>query len=246
MKSAFRRQLSRLLNDTGSALSIGSFGNFEMAYRKRTADEAVLGHSFDRDIFFAGVPNYQPADTDVILDVGAHIGTFAVLAASKVPRGTVYAIEACQNTYSYLRINAALNRLENLSTFHLALSDRRGTCTLYYDSGNWGHSTVSRLSNRSEVVECCTLQQFFDENRIDKCSFIKFNCEGAEFPILMSSPPGLLSRVQRMLVLYHCDLWTKNTLEELLTHLQASGFECTITNREEKRGWIVATNSCAT
>jgi FkbM family methyltransferase len=261
IKSSVRRQLFRLVNtgglliasvrrqlgvqaaDRGSRLKIRSFGKFQVAYREKTADEAVLGHSFDHDIFFTGVPDYQPAETDVILDVGAHIGTFAMLAASRVSRGAVYAIEACEDTFNYLRINAALNRLENLSTFHLALSDRRGTCLLYYDYGNWGHSMVNQLSNRSEAVECCTLQQFFDENHIGTCSFIKFNCEGAEFPILLSSPTSLLRRVGKMLVLYHCDLWTKNTPEELLTHLGASGFKCTVTNRTEKRGWIIATNS---
>lgn len=166
-----------------------------------------------------------------------------MLAASKAPRGAVYAIEACGDTFNYLRINAALNRLENLSTFHLALSDRPGKCTLYYDCGNWGHSIVSQLSNRSEVVECCTLQQFFDDNHIGKCSFIKFNCEGAEFPILLSSPANLLARVEKMLVLYHSDLWTNNSPEELLSHLEAGGFDCIVTNRTEKRGWIIATNS---
>ena len=213
-----------------------------MAYRERTADELVLKDSFEHDIFFAGVPGYQPAETDVIVDIGAHIGTFSVLAASKVPQGAVYAVEASEDTFNYLRINAALNRLGNLSTFHLALSDRRGTSTLYHDSGNWGHTLVRQISNRSEVVECCTLQQFLDERQIRKCSFVKFNCEGAEFPILLSSPADLLSRIGVMVVLYHCDLWTKNTVEDLLSHLQTSGFDCTITNRTEKRGWIIATN----
>jgi FkbM family methyltransferase len=244
MKSAIRRLLhSPRRVDCGSVLKIGSFGGFQVAYRGDTADENVLVHSFDHDIFFAGVPNYLPAETDVILDVGAHIGTFAILAASKVSRGAVYAIEACEDTFNYLRINAALNRLENLSTFHLALYDRPGKCTLYYDSGNWGHSIASQLSNRSEVVECCTLQQFFDDNHIEKCSFIKFNCEGAEFPILLSSPANLLRRVEKMLVLYHSDLWANNTPEELINHLEASGFDCIVTNRTEKRGWIIATNS---
>jgi len=237
----------RLLNETaitcGSVLQIRSFGRFEIAYRKKTADESVLAHSFDNDIFFSGMPQYHPADTDVILDVGAHIGTFALLAASKVPLGTVYAIEACKDTYNYLRLNAALNKLTNISPFHLALSDRQGTCTLYYDSGNWGHSVVSQLSNDGEVVRCCTLQHFLDENIIQKCDFIKFNCEGAEFPILLSSPPDLFKRVEKMLVLYHCDLWTRNSVEELVNHLQASGFECKITNRTEKRGWIIAIRS---
>jgi FkbM family methyltransferase len=228
--------------DFSSPLKIASFGGFEVAYRQGTTDEAVLKDSFDHDIFFSGVPEYQPGDADVIIDVGAHIGTFALLAASKVPRGAVYAIEACEDSFNLLRINAGLNKLGNLSTFHLALSDRRGSCTLYHDAGNWGHSVVRELSDRSETVECCTLQQFFEEAGIRSCSFIKFNCEGSEFPILLGAPPDLLRQVRMMLVLYHCDLWTTNSGEDLISHLGTSGFECQIRKRTEKRGWIVAIN----
>lgn len=211
-----------------------------MAYRSGTADEAVLQHSFDHDIFFTGVPEYRPAESDTIIDVGAHIGTFSLLAASKAPRGRVYAIEACEDTFNFLRVNVALNGLSHVVPVHLALSDREGTCTLYYDTGNWGHSVVSRLSNRSEVVRCSTLQRFFGENSIAACNFIKFNCEGAEFPILLSCHADFLRRIQLILVLYHGDLWKKNTVEDLLGHLQQSGFDCQVRNQTESRGWIVA------
>jgi FkbM family methyltransferase len=248
MKLFIRRQLFPLFNiytDRGSVLKIGNFGRFLMAYRRDTADESVLVRGFDHDVYFKGLPDYHPAETDVIFDVGAHIGTFAIRAASKVPRGAVYAIEACGDTFNYLRINAALNKLDNLSTFHLALSDKPGTCTLYSHYENLGNSTTGQILSRgeSEVVECGTLQQLFDDNRIGKCNFIKFNCEGAEFPVLLSAPPSLLKRIEKMLVLYHCDLWTKNTPEELQAHLEACGFDCTVANRTEKRGWIIATNS---
>jgi FkbM family methyltransferase len=227
--------------DSGT-VRIGSFGGFEVAYRQGTADELVLKESFDHDLFFAGVPEYRPNERDVIVDVGAHIGTFALLAASKVPRGAVYAIEASEETFNLLRINAALNRMTNLSTHHLALSNGPGTCTLYHSPANWGHSVVCRRSDRSETVECRTLQQFFEDSRITRCDFLKFNCEGSEFPILLSSSADLLRRLRMMLVLYHCDLWTSNSEDDLLSHLRASGFDCSVRNRTDKRGWIVAVN----
>ncbi|MGD0683064.1 MAG: FkbM family methyltransferase [Terracidiphilus sp.] len=223
-----------------STLRIRNFDGFEMAYRQGTVDEAVLKESFSHDIFFSGVPEYQPAVADVILDVGAHIGTFAVLAASKVSRGTVHAIEACQDTFDYLCMNTALNRMGNLHVHHLALSNERGVCTLYHDAENWGHSVVHRQSVSSETVESRTLQEFFEENGIARCNFVKFNCEGAEFPILLGSSAETLRRIDMMLVLYHGDLWTDNSKEELMAHLQASGFECVTRNQTESRGWIVA------
>jgi len=241
--AAFR--FSEVLSETGgmgrsSKLRIRDFDGFEMAYRPGTVDEAVLKDSFRHDIFFSGVPEYQPSETDVILDVGAHIGTFAVLAASKVPRGEVHAIEACQDTFDFLRMNTALNRMTNLYAHHLALTGKRGVCTLYHDAENWGHSVVHQHSASSETVESRTLQKFFEENRIDRCNFIKFNCEGAEFPILLGSSPELLRRIDGMMVLYHGDLWTENTKEELIAHLQASGFTCVTRNQTGSRGWIVA------
>ena len=59
--------------DRSPSLAIGSFSGFEVACRKNAADEPVIGHSFDKDIFFTGVPECQPAKGQVIIDLGAHL-----------------------------------------------------------------------------------------------------------------------------------------------------------------------------
>jgi FkbM family methyltransferase len=238
-----RALLATVLFDRPSKLVLGSFGPFEIAFRRGTADEAVIKESFDRDTLLAGVPEYKPASDHIVIDVGAHIGAFSLLASSKVPQGKVFAIEASADTFDFLRINVALNRTTNISAHRLALLDKRGTCTLHHDAGNWGHSVVKRLSHRSELVECCSLAEFMDDNAIRHCDFIKLNCEGAEFPILLSASGNTLRKFSFMLVLYHCDLWRANTEADLVEHLRANGFECAIRNRTEKRGWIIAQNA---
>jgi FkbM family methyltransferase len=246
LKPAVKGVLLRLFETSGfdcaSPLRIGTFKGLRFAYRQGTADESVLKQTFEDDVFFSCVPEYQPSDSDVIVDVGAHIGAFAVLAASKVPRGAVHAIEACQDSFNFLFVNAAINRMANLSVYHLALSDREGDCTLYHDSHNWGHSTVLKMSDRTETVQCRTLQRFFEKADIPRCTLLKMNCEGAEFPILLASPPEVLRRVRMMLVFYHSDLWTTNSREDVVSHLRASSFECKIRHSGEDRGWIVAVN----
>lgn len=237
------RRIGRRTNDKPSSLGIGTFGGFDVAFRKNTADERVIKASFDNDIFFSDLPEYQPADGDVIIDIGAHIGTFALLLSSKVGSGTVYAVEASQDSFNFLRINVALNRCANISIHHSAIADKEGTCTLYHDTGNWGHSTVKKLSDSSESVESCTLSAFLGRNHIDECQFMKLNCEGGEFPILLSTPPEVLKRIRTILVLYHCDLWNNNSEEDLVSHLSSSGFRCAIRNRTSKRGWIIATQA---
>jgi len=233
----------KVFDDRPSVLKIGSFDGFQVAYRARTADEAVIEDSFGHDIFFAGVPEYQAADDHIIIDIGAHIGAFSLLASSRVPRGKVYAVEACEDTFNFLQVNVALNRAENVSVHHLAITDARGTSTLYYDSGNWGNSVVAHLSQRSERVQSCSLTDFMEDNSIQHCNFMKLNCEGAEFPILLNTPSGVLRKFEMVLILYHCDLWKHNTEHDLMAHFAASGFECDIRNKNKMRGWIVATNA---
>lgn len=222
-------------------LDIARAGAFEVAFRAGTADEWVIDHSFDRDIFFSGMPEYQPKEDDVVIDIGAHIGTFSLLAATKSPKGRIYAIEASRETFCYLRANIALNGLQNIDATQVALTDKTGTTTLFHDEGNWGHSVMKQLSSRSEEVATESFSDFVARKGIGRIDFMKFNCEGAEFPILMTAPMELLERINMMLVLYHCDLANNASLDDLIARLDKAGFATDIRKRTEHRGWLAVT-----
>ncbi|MBF0627046.1 MAG: FkbM family methyltransferase [Magnetococcales bacterium] len=221
-------------------LAIGQAGAFQVAFRRGTSDEKVIAHSFDQDIFFSGTPEYRPQPHHTILDIGAHIGGFALVAARKVPAGRVYAVEACQETFDYLRVNVALNRLDNITAERLAIADQRGVVRLYHDDGNWGHSIMAPLSPVWEETPTLSLAEYLAERGVESVDFIKMNCEGAEFPILMAAPVTLLQRVGCMLVLYHADLSPRHTLDELRAHLHAAGFVTRLRHQDGDRGWLVA------
>ena len=190
--------------------------------------------------FFSRIPEYQPTSSDVIIDIGAHIGTFAIKAASRVPEGMVHAIEASRETFNYLKVNAALNRNLNIVPHLLTVADRDGEVTLHHDKGSWGHSIMKQLSPRGERVKAVSLGGFMAANQINDVSFIKFNCEGAEFPILMTTPLDTLIRVRMMLVLYHLDLVEESSLAALLGRLSEAGFKTDVRNKRKARGWIIA------
>jgi FkbM family methyltransferase len=231
------------LHQPPTRLEIESFGGFDVAYRGNSTDIKVIKKSFENDneSYFLQVPEYRPAPDHVIIDVGAHIGTFAMVSSAIVPAGKVYAIEACKESYNLIRINVALNKLSNIDVTNLALSDHKGTCTLYYDSGNWGHSIMARLSNHGEEVQTDTLGAFMDAKGIAHCNYIKFNCEGAEFPILLSSSEQVLRRIDTIVIQFHGDLSRGHSEAELHTHLQRCGFETTVRKRTPERGWMIAT-----
>lgn len=222
-------------------IEVRYFGGFPVAFRRGTTDEDVIMHSFERDIFFPGVPEYRIEQNHVIIDVGAHIGTFSLLAASRARHGTVHAIEPCDDSYRLLTVNVLLNDASNIRTHRLALSDTDGTTSLFMDAGTWGHSTVAVLSQKTEVVSCLRLDSFLDIAAVEACDFFKMNSEGSEFPVLLSSSRETLRRMKTILVLYHLDLWRANTETDLVDHLTHAGFRVQVRNRSASRGWIVAT-----
>lgn len=67
------------------------------------------------------------------------------------------------------------------------------------------------------------------------------NCEGAEFPILLTTPAETLRLIRKMLVYYHCDLVDdRYSVAQLESHLRAAGFELDRRESSAKRGRILA------
>ena len=236
-----RHRLRWLATGRGTrGIGLGRFDGRLVAYRLHSVDTAVIHHSFDHDIFFPALPDVSVPDEAAILDVGAHIGTFALLASEKARRGRVYAVEASRETFELLRANIELNRRTNIVADHLALAGAEGDIKLHHDpDGNYGHSITKPLSNSWEVVKATTLSRYLDERRIDAVAIAKFNCEGAEFPILLATPAAVLRRIGAMVILYHCDL-VDRPVSALLTHVQAAGFETSVRTESDDRGWIIA------
>ena len=224
----------------GYQLEIGKFGDFEIAYRAGTADEKVIQQAIEENLFFKGIPECRPASNHVVVDIGAHIGMFSLQAAQKSPQGRVFAIECSRESFNYLRLNVALNKMSNIEVSRLALSDTTGEIRLFHADGNWGHSIMKPLSSSGESVPADTLVNFFQTKQIDHCDLIKFNCEGAEFPILMSSPVELLRRVDLLLIQYHTELRGVYTVEQLARHLESAGFKTREHLTFGHGGWMVA------
>lgn len=221
-------------------------GRFNVWYREGTTDEDVIGQSFGNDIFFPVVPDYRPGPENITIDVGAHIGGFSLLAASLSPRGKVLALEPCEETWGILERNVAANQAAHVLPLRLALAGDRGTRMLFYDSkdGNWGHSITRDMSGGGEVVTVETLEGLMERHALPRVDLIKFNCEGAEFEVLLEAPRNVLRRIGLMIVLYHLDMVSDPAFTDtaLLTKLRSCGFDCEVLYRRPARGWIVARN----
>lgn len=130
---------------------------------------------------------------DVVVDLGANIGYFTLLAAKIVgEEGRVYAFEPEPRNFKYLGKNIELNGYNNIVPVHKAVSDRSGKTKLFICSYDTGHHTINQyegirvqkpnLIEEKEVyveIETTTLDEFF-EKREQSISVIKMDVEGAE------------------------------------------------------------------
>lgn len=173
-------------------------------------------------------PGHEIRSTDTVVDIGANIGCFAVVAGHAARRGRVFAFEPDRENYELTVRNAALNGLTNVVVERVAVSGTPGTLRLFKGAEVSLHTTLAaRLDApaEGEEVPAITLQQIFDRHGIMRCDFLKMNCEGAEYEILYRTPPEYLRRVQRIALEYHATEDKARVSRELAAFLVANGIE---------------------
>ncbi|RJQ33852.1 FkbM family methyltransferase [Candidatus Parcubacteria bacterium] len=131
-----------------------------------------------------------------ILDIGAHIGTFTLLAL-KETNARVICYEPSSRNFAYLTRNIEQNGFANRVELHRqAVAKEPGIATLHLSAeGDTGHNSLTGngfVVGGTEQVECVTLDSITTTN---PCDLLKIDCEDAEPEILSSSD---LSRVGRI------------------------------------------------
>jgi FkbM family methyltransferase len=117
---------------------------------------------------------------DVVLDVGANHGVYALPMARKVgPDGRVLAFEPARDTARRLRKSAALNALPALEIEQKALGEHPGTATLAHGRSPELHQIGT---GPGEPVEVKRLDDY--RHVLGGLRFVKLDAEGFEEPIL--------------------------------------------------------------
>lgn len=124
---------------------------------------------------------------DVIIDVGANIGTHTVFFSKKVtPGGQVYAFEPQRITFEFLCANLALNGLVNVIPVQAGVGDQPGeTIIPVLDPSviqNFGMLNIEGHSD-GELVKVMPL----DALELKRCNLIKIDVEGMELKVLLGA-----------------------------------------------------------
>ncbi len=123
-----------------------------------------------------------------VVDVGAHIGYFSLLAARQVgPSGHVYAFEPAPENFALLTRNITGNGYQQVVATRKAISDHPGVQTLFLHQDSVAHSlqkeTISRVQ-ASLQIETTTLDQFFAALGWPAVEVAKLDIEGGEPPAI--------------------------------------------------------------
>ncbi|MFE0101291.1 FkbM family methyltransferase [Streptomyces sp. NPDC059009] len=170
---------------------------------------------------------------DVMVDVGANIGVFAVLGSRLVGRtGKVVAIEASPAFHSRLVQHAALNGCANIRALNTAVSDTEKTLTFVLASShNMGANSIVPYAGPAESrfeTEALPLTELLEPDEVTRARVIKIDVEGAEGAVVRGLAP-LLDRLRpdvELAVEVTPDRMAQlgDSIDELMETMQRAGF----------------------
>lgn len=162
----------------------------------------------------------------VVVDIGANIGVFSVLAAEQQGR-RVFAFEPHPENVRFLRRNVSANRMVNVTVCESAVSDLSGWQRLYVNPNPAGHSLYATAAvdggSYDVRVPTTTLPEIMDTYHLDRVDFLKIDCEGSEGAILLSTPADYLKRIDRLAIEFH-DNMSAIAHDQIQALLEQHGF----------------------
>jgi FkbM family methyltransferase len=149
-----------------------------------------------------------------IIDVGANVGYYSLMAAKIAKNGEIYAFEPETDNFSLLNASIKQNNFKNLTTMQECVSDIDGTTTFFINtaSNNLGSHSMIRSENGAEVnVKTTRLDTFIQAAKIDKVDVLKIDAESAE-PLVLLGAKRLLETNSELIVLleYTPEAWVNH------------------------------------
>jgi FkbM family methyltransferase len=210
------------LGKSGSVLRLNNGVHFEV---RTLMDAWVIKETcLDKDYETNGVPIQ---DGWTVVDIGAGLGDFTVYVAKTRPKSRVIGIEPFGESFELLKRNAARNNVSNIVMLQAAVASAPGELVLAQTGAAVQHTTTGSAkqgaSDLTHRVQALTLAQIFDAQNVASCDFLKMDCEGGEFDILLNSAPAIFARIRRIAIEYH-NGFTAHTHEDLKRHLALHGY----------------------
>lgn len=146
---------------------------------------------YESDLVDSIYTRLKNIENPIFLDIGANIGLISLAILKKVPNVKIFSFEPGYIAYKSFDTTIFANKLlDNVKLFNLALSDKIGSSSFFYheDSDTSGDGFINTGRSKSLakkiVIKTDTLDNWFENQNIDKLDLIKIDVEGAELLVL--------------------------------------------------------------
>lgn len=188
--------------------------------RNRTSDFVVL-----REVFHYGFYDHEKtpiAPCATIVDIGAHVGMFATMAAARAPGARIVAMEPFPGNYQLLVQNLALNSCKNVIPMNQAVGSATGRSTFNISKTNPAANSMQDIGPHSFKidVDVFSLEDLMVGSGLSRIDLLKIDCEGGEKGILASCHEETFSKIRSIMMEIHpeCDSPAEPMMQFLRTH----------------------------
>lgn len=202
---------------------------------------SVLAELYGRDEYHLAElrPRRQGAPT--VIDIGAHVGIFAIELCERFPGARVWSFEPSPVTFAYLLANVQDNGLTDaVQVFNLAVSSREGALTFFEDergsAANTAFPELLRPGQRRIEVRTRPFSSII-AGAGEHIDLVKIDCEGGEYAIVIDSADRTWDAVDNVALEYHPV--DGHSWDELDARLRGLGFTRTA-HEVRGAGWGTA------
>jgi len=192
-------------------------------------EDNYLGHQI-KEIYFDKI--YEPYLADkknlTIVDIGANIGMTSYYFSQFANK--VYAIEPSLEHYTTLTNMLTFNKIENVKPIKRAIYIKSGQFPFFHNKNKTMrslHMAVDDKSEEAETVDCITLEELINQEKIEHIDLLKVDIEGSEVEVFShTSFKNIANKIDTIVTERHS--WNQRNPQQLIDAFKNAGFQVEI------------------
>ncbi len=186
------------------------------------------------------IEGFEIRENDLIIDIGGHVGLFALYASLRCLKGKIISIEPHPKNFSLLKENMNNNNFLKTRLVNKAITNSNEGIKLFIDSLDDSAHSIYGMGKESIQIKSITLSNIMSENNFSKCDFLKIDCEGAEFEIMQSLSDEEVLKIEKICLEYHLKGNSLSSLDKLRNRLERIGYYVNIKSTNDFLGMLYA------
>lgn len=193
-------------------------------------------------VVWCGGDYMLPSPGDLVLDLGANVGSFALLAVAN-GAGEVVAVEPVKRTFEKLEENIKGNdSAARVRAMCCGVGKSSGIRQVWIGVSSPHSSMFQRADKRWEngdvvQIDVLSLEDLFKCCGVDEWDLVKMDCEGGEVEAILAADAGTLRRMKRLATEYHFP-GGEDLTSPLFNKLAEAGFRVLRHRPKERLAWF--------